>query len=97
MLLPASSMASIIVTQVLITQARRDGGVPKVVHRLDQIADTGDLTACEVSQIVNANALPPNPFCRSHERVTKHLAYQVTTAASWREQKRISVSVHERI
>ena len=65
---------------MLIAQAGRDGGVPETVHRLDQIADAGDLTSGEVSQIVNANTLPPNLFCRSHKRVTKHLVYQVTTA-----------------
>ena len=54
--------------------------VPKVVHRLDQVADTGDLRSGEVTQIVNPNTLWANDFQCRRQRVADNLVGQVTAA-----------------
>src|SRR6516165_6160248 len=68
-----------------------------MVHRLDQIPNTGNLRSGEMPQIVNANVLNAKGFQNRSQSVTQYLVAQMTSTANRREQKRIGIRAGEQI
>jgi hypothetical protein len=47
---------------MLVTKRGSHSRMSKMVHGFDQIADAGNLSACEVAQVVDSNMLQANVF-----------------------------------
>ena len=69
----------------------------EMIHRFDQIADAGNLSPAEMTQIVNANTFAPNAFQSGSQSIPNHLIGQMASAPNRREQQRLNVFRDERI